>query len=152
MRAPPLRLRIAASPLLAGALTLVHGAAIACVVACLPGWWMPVSVSTAIAISLVFHVRRDALQRSGDAVTALVLRDEGRCELILANGDTVTGSIEGTTFATALLTVINVRPARPARPRAAVLMPDSAPAQEMRRVRVWLRFRARPDRPASGPL
>jgi toxin CptA len=152
MRAPPLRLRLAASPQLAGALTLAHGAAIACAVACLPGWWMPASVSAAIAISLVFHARRDALQLSGDAIVALVLRDEGRCELTLANGDTVTGSTEGSTFVTALLTVINVRPARPARPRAVVLMPDSAPAQDLRQVRVWLRYRVRPDTPASGPL
>jgi toxin CptA len=137
---------------LAAVLSLAHGAAIACAVACLPGWWMPASVSAAIAISLVFHVRRDALQLSGNAVIALVLQDDGRCELALANGCIITGSIEGTTFVTALLTVINVRPPGPARPRAAILLPDCAPAQDLRQVRVWLRYRVRPDMPASGPL
>jgi toxin CptA len=151
MRAVPLRLRIAASPLLAGALLLAHGAAIVCAVVFLPGWWMPVLVSAAIAVSLVFHIRRDALQLSGDAVTALYLKDEGRCELTLLNGDTLTGNIEGSTFVTASLTIINVRPVG-GRPRAAVLMPDSAPAQDLRRIRVWLRYRVRPDTSASRPF
>jgi toxin CptA len=152
MRAPPLRLQIAASPLLAGALALAHGAAIACAVAFLPGWWMPVLASAALTGSLVFHVRRDALQLSGRAVTEILLRDGGSGEFTLLNGDTLAGNIEGSTFVAPLLIVINVRPAGRGRRRTAVLLPDSAPAQDLRRVRVWLRHRVRPDMPASGPL
>lgn len=152
MRASPLRLRIAASPLLASALLLAHGAAIACAVLFLPGWWMPAVAAVAIAGNLVFHIRRDALQLSGHAVTELLLEDGARCELTLRNGETLAGNIEGSTFVAPLLIVINVSPEGQGRRRAAILMPDSAPAEDLRRVRVWLRHRVRPDATASGPL
>lgn len=152
MRAPPLRLQIAPSPLLAGALLLVHGGAIVCAVLFLPGWWLPSLIAATVAASLVFHVRRDALQQSGDAVSEILLKDGGQCELVLLNGDILTGNIEGSTFVAPLLTVINVRPKGSGRSRAAILMPGSAPAQDLRRVRVWLRHRAQPDTPASGSL
>ena len=150
MRASPLRLRIAASPLLATALALGHGAAIACAVVFVPGWWMPALASAAIAGSLAFHIRRDALQLSGHAVTELLLEDGARCEFTLRNGETLAGDIEGSTFVTPLLIVINVSPEGRHRRRAAILLPDSAPAEDLRRVRVWLRHRARPDTSGSG--
>jgi toxin CptA len=151
MRASPLRLRVAASPLLAGALSLAHGAAIACIVLFLPGWWMPALASAVIAGNLVFHIRRDALQLSGHAVTELLLEDGGRCGFTLKNGETLSGNIEGSTFVTPLLIVINVSPAGLRRRRSAILLPDSAAAEDLRRVRVWLRHRVRPDSAASGP-
>ena len=152
MRASPLHLRIAASPLLAGALLLAHGGAIICAVLFLPGWWMPALASAAIAGSLVFHIRRDALQLSGHAVTELLLEDGARCEFTLRNGETLAGNIQGSTFVAPLLIVINVSPEGRGRRRAAILMADSAPADDLRRIRVWLRHRARPDSPASGPF
>src|SRR5260221_2436796 len=128
MRAPPLRLQIAASPLLAGALSLAHGAAIACAVGFLPGWWMPALASAALTVSLVFHVRRDALQLSGDAVTEIVLRDGGYDEFTLLNGDTLAGNIEGSTFVAPLLIVINIRPAGRGGRRAAGLVAPRCPS------------------------
>lgn len=152
MHASPLRLRIVASPSLASVLLLAHGAAIVCAVLFLPGWWMPTLAAAAIAGSLVFHIRRDALQLSGTAVTELLLKDGARCEFTLKNGETLAGRIEGSTFVAPLLIVINVSPEGRGRRRAAILMPDSAPAEDLRRIRVWLRHRVRPDAPASGPF
>ena len=60
MRASRLILPIKASLLLALALLAAHGAAIACAIVFLPGWWLPGTVSAAIATSLAFHLRRDA--------------------------------------------------------------------------------------------
>jgi hypothetical protein len=151
MRTPPLRLRIAASPLLAGALLLAHGAAIACAILFLPGWAMPALASVAIAGSFVFHVRRDALQLSGDAVTEFLLQDGARCEFTLKNGQTLAGNIECSTFVAPLLIVIHVSPQGQGRHLSVVLMPDSAPAGDLRRVRVWLRHGVGPDTPGSGP-
>jgi len=148
MHAPALRVKVSPSPLLAGALALAHGAAITCCVLFLPAWELPALASALLAGSLVFHVRRDAMQRSGHAITELVLTNGGTCELSLLNGDTVTGNIEGSTFVAPLLTVINVCPAGRGRRRAVVLLPDSAPGQDLRRVRVWLRYRVRPELPA----
>lgn len=152
MRASPLRLRIAASPLLAGALLAAHGGAIACAVRFLPGWWMPALAATGIAASLVFHLCRDALQLSGEAVTGLLLQDGSRCEFTLRNGKTLAGYIEGSTFVAPLLIVINIRPDGHGRRRAAILTPGSAPAEDLRRIRVWLRHRVPKDPAGSGSL
>jgi toxin CptA len=147
-----LRLRIAPSALLASALLLAHGGAIACAVLFLPGWWMPALASTAIAGSVVFHIRRDALQLSGHSVTELLLKEGAGCEFTLKNGKTLAGNIEGSTFVAPLLIVVNIRPYGQGRRRAAILMPDSAAAEDLRRIRVWLRHRVRTDTPGSGPL
>lgn len=152
MRAAPLHLHIAASPQLAGILTLAHGAAIASATSFLPAWWMRALACMAIAVSLVFHVRRDALHLAGDAVTDIHARDGGQCELTLLNGHILAGNIEGTTFVAPLLTVVNVRLAGRGGWRSAILLPDSAPAQDLRQARVWLRHRARAGDPASRPL
>jgi toxin CptA len=112
---------------------------------------MPALATAALAASLVFHMRRDALQLSGHSVTELVLKDGDRCELILRNGETLAGTIEGSTFVAPLLMVINVRPEGRGRRRSAILMPDSAPAENLRSARVWLRHRVQLDSPTSGP-
>jgi len=152
MRASHLSVTIKASPLLAMALLLAHGGAIACVVVFLRGWWMPGLAAAGIAASLAFHLGRDALQLSAKAVVRLTLKEGALCELSLRGGETLTGTIDASTFVAPLLIVINVRPDGRGKRRAAILMPDSAPAQDLRRVRVWLRHRIRPDTPGSGPL
>ena len=151
MPSSPFRLRIAPSPMLAGALSLAHGTALGCIVLFLPGWWMPLLAATCVAASLVFHIRRDALQLSADSVIELVLLDGARCELTFRNGQTLAGTVEISTFVTLLLTVINVSPEGRGRHRTIVLMPDSASSENLRRIRVWLRHRIRLDAPASGP-
>ena len=152
MRMPPLRLSIAPSPLLAAALLIVHGAAIVCAILFLTGWAMPALASVAIAGSLVFHVRRDALQLSGHAVTELLLQDGARCEFTLKNGQTLVGNIEGSTFVAPLLIVIQVSRQGQGRHLSVVLMPDSAPAGDLRRIRVWLRHGVASDAPDSEPF
>ncbi len=112
---------------------------------------MPALAATAVAGSLVFHIRRDALQLSGTAVTELLLKDGARCEFTLKNGETLAGNIEGSTFVAPLLIVLNVSPDGQGRRRATILMPDSASADDLRRLRVWLRYRGRPGASASGP-
>lgn len=152
MRAAPVRLRIAASPLLAGILALAHGVAFASATWFLPAWWMRVLAGVALVSSMVFHARRDALQLAGDAVTEMQLHDGGRCELTLRNGDVLAGNIEDSTFVAPLLTVVNVRLHGRGGRRSAILVAGSAPKHDLRQLRVWLRHRARADARASGPL
>ena len=129
---------------------LAHGAAITCIVLILPGWWMPVLGGAALAASLVFHIRRDALLLSGHSVTDVLLTEAVRCEFTLRNGTTLTGNLEDSTFVAPLLIVINISQEARGRRRAAILMPDSASREDLRRIRVWLRHRVRPDSATSG--
>ena len=152
MRAARLTLRIKASRLLATALLLAHGGAIACAVIFLPGWWMPAMATTAVTASLAFHLCRDALQISGAAIAGLILKEGAECDLILKNGATFTGILQGSTFVAPMLIVINVRAPMGQGRRSAILLPDSAATEDLRRARVWLRHRIRLDAPASRPL
>jgi len=152
MPAARLSLQLRASLTLALALLLVHGAAIACAALYLPGWWARTVAVAALIASLTFHLRRSALLLSGSAVTAVTLTEPSQCALVCRNAQTFTGSVEPSTFVTPLLIVINVRDAARNARRSAVLLADSAPAQDLRALRVWLRHRTGGTAPGSGPL
>jgi hypothetical protein len=152
MRDAPLRLRVEPSRLLAGILALGHGTAFACAMWFLPAWWMRALAGVALVSSLVFHARRDALQLAGDAVTEMQLHDGRRCELTLRDGTVLAGSIEDSTFVAPLLTIVNVRLHARGGRRSVILLADSAPMQDRRQLRVWLRYRAHRDTRASGSL
>jgi hypothetical protein len=150
MDAPRLSVQIRPSRQLAIALVLLHSAAMACVLQFLPGAWMSAGAATAILASLVFHLRRDALQLSSDAATALTLKHGTQCELTLRNGATLSGFIDASSFTAPLLTIINVRPSARWSRRVAILVPDSASEQELRQLRVLLRHGVRLDTVDSG--
>jgi hypothetical protein len=147
-----LRIGIAPSPSLAALLVFAHLIAGACVVAFLPAWWAIAILTAALCASLVLHLRRDALRLSGDAVIEVTLHDHGRCELLTRGGAVLEGTVAGSSFVSALFTVVNVRLDGGRRLRSVVVMPDSAAAEERRRLRVWLRYRAHPEMPDSPRL
>jgi hypothetical protein len=143
MQVPRLSVQVAPSRQLAIALLVLHATAIGCVLEFLPGAWLSTGAALAIVASLVFHLRRDALQLSTDAVTAFLLKEGMQCELTFRNGGTLNGRIESSSFTAPLLTIILVRPSARWSRRVAILMPDSASKQELRQVRVWLRHGTR---------
>ena len=147
-----LRIRIAASPSLAVLLAFVHLVAGVCVVAFVPAWWAVSILIAALCASLVFHLRRDALRLSGDAVMEVTLRAQGRCELLTRGGALLGGTVAGSSFISQLFTVVNVRLDDSGRLRSVVVMPDCAEAEDRRRLRVWLRYRAQPEMPDSPTL
>lgn len=147
-----LRIGIAPSPLLAVLLVIAHLIAGACALIFLPGWWAAAILTTALCVSLFFHLRRDALRLSGDAVIEVTLRDHGCCELLTRNGVVLEGTVAGSSFVSGLFTVVNVRLDGGRRLRSVVVMPDCAAAEDRRRLRVWLRHRAHPEMPDSPLL
>lgn len=151
MRAASLRIPLNRSPLLAGVLGVVHAAAGICVLANLPVW-VGLPVTAAILASLVFHLRRDALLTASQAMTELVVKEGDRCELTLRNGATLHGQVQGSTFVAVALVVVNVRIDDRRWQRAVVLLPDSAPAEARRQLRVWLRYRHGQEEKNPEPL
>jgi hypothetical protein len=143
MQVPPLSVQLGPSRQLAIALVVLHSTAVACVLKFLPGAWLSAGAAIAIIASLIFHLRRDALQLSSDAVTALTLKDGTQCQLTFRSGGALSGRIENSSFTSPLLTIILVRPPGRWSRRVAILMPDSASEQELRQVRVWWRHGAR---------
>lgn len=98
-----------------------------------------------IAVSAAYSLRRDALQHAGDAIVDLILRQGGGCELTTLAGTRLTGQVLGSTFVSPWLTVVNVGLESGRGRRSVVLAPDSADADALRQLRVWLRYRCRPN-------
>jgi hypothetical protein len=80
---------------LAVLLAIVHLIAGACVFIFLPAWWVAAILTAALCASLAFHLRRDALRLSGDAVIEVTLRDRGRCPLLTRGGALLEGTVAG---------------------------------------------------------
>ncbi|HWH48892.1 MAG TPA: protein YgfX [Burkholderiales bacterium] len=147
-----LRIPFAASRSLAILLVIVHSVAGVCVVAFVPAWWAVAMLIGALCTSVVFHLRRDALRLSDNAVIEVTLRDDGRCELLTRGAAVLNGTVAGSSFISAWFTVLNVRLDDSGTLRSVAVMPDCADAEDRRRLRVWLRYRTQPEMPDSSTL
>lgn len=146
-----LRIPIRRSSTLATALVLVHAIAAACVVISLPpGVALP--GLAAIAASGFHCLRADALQVSPEAIVEFLLREGGRCALLTRGGRTYTGQVQGSTYVSPGLTVVNVRLDPGRRRLSLVFTRDSAAPEMQRELRVWLRYRCGGSPPESAAL
>jgi toxin CptA len=126
------------SRILALALTLMAGTALACAWISLPGLAF-VPVAAGIVLTWASHLAQ-ALQRGGRAARALELDAQGRARWQDVSGQWQEAEILPSSYASDWLIVVNMRGSG-RRGRSLVLLPDSAAAEELRRLRVWLRWR-----------
>ena len=146
-----LRISISRSPLMAAVLTVMHAAAAACLLAYAPRLsWVLAGVGALVA-SLVFHLWRDALLLASHSLVEISVLEDGSCVLLDRGGVELQGRVMKSTFVSPLLIAINVRQESGGH-RSLVLLPDSAPAEDRRRLRVWLRHAIRPDQTGSAGL
>jgi toxin CptA len=133
-----LTLTLRPSRTLALALSLMAGAALACSWIGLPrpGFLL---AATGIALAWIWHLA-PALQRGRRAVRALELGAAGDARWQDCAGQWNEAEVEPGSYVSGWLVVLNLR-APGARRRSLVLLPDSAAAEELRRLRVWLRWR-----------
>ncbi|MFH1602414.1 MAG: protein YgfX [Pseudomonadota bacterium] len=133
-----LTLSIRPSRILALVLTLMAGTALAAAWSSLPELAI-VPIAAGILLALVWHIP-DALHRGARGVRALELGAEGDARWQDGSGRWHEGKIMPSSYVSAWLVVVNLDGnARAA--RALVLLPDSAAAEDLRRLRVWLRWR-----------
>lgn len=134
--APPLELRLRPSRQLALFLLFSHGATLAVLTAVnLPPWAVAV-LASAIIVSFVHYWRRYVLRRSPRAVVAVSWRAEG---WQLTDG---TGRVQDARLLPGSYLGEHLIVLRFSAPRryVAVLLPDSAPAGELRELRARLRL------------
>lgn len=151
MTAAPHTLRLALGPSrgLAAVLVCAHLAAVSVVwSAQLPLVWT-LGFKLAVAASLAWTTWAAALRRAPRAVVVLELDADGAVRALLRSGTWIECQVAGSTFVSAPLTVLNLRSRSGIRTRAVVIPADSAPADELRALRVWLRWRMNPA--ATGP-
>jgi hypothetical protein len=113
------------------------GAALACAWISLPGLAFA-PLATGIVLAWVWHCAQ-ALQRSGSAMRALELKAEGAVRWQDGSGEWRDAEILSGSYVSGWLLVLILRGG--GRRRSLVLLPDAAAADDLRRLRVWLRWR-----------
>lgn len=132
-----LSLTLKPSRALALALTVTAGAALACSWFSLPGLaFLPVAAG--ILLAWIWHLA-PALQRGARAVRGLELGANGEARWQDASGCWNETEIQPGTYVSNWLIVVHLGAGRQGRTLA--LLPDCARAEELRQLRVWLRWR-----------
>lgn len=130
-----LRLDLKPSRLLAGALVLAHGLASAAAWVSLSGWLQYLvwgAILTSLARTLL-HAVHPAL--------SLELNEDGRASWRNRDGTWHDGELGRSHFVSAGFVVLTLETAGLRRPKRVILMADSVPPEDFRRLRVWLRWR-----------
>ncbi len=139
-----LRLQLRPSRQLAWLLLAGHAAAVVLSWLAPVAWWLSLGLSMAVATSLGFTVRNQALRSAAGALTALELRPDGSAAVEDRQGRRSEVRILGSSFVSPLLTILNLAVTGLRLRRSLVVAPDALAAEEFRRLRVWLRWRRAP--------
>ena len=133
-----LSLALRPSRVLALALTLIAAAALACAWVSLPGLAFA-PIAAGIALAWAWHCAQ-ALQRGACATRTLELSAEGGVRFEDGQGRWQDAEIQSDSYVSGWLIVVNLGAGGRCR-RSLVLLPDAAAAEDLRRLRVWLRWR-----------
>lgn len=136
----PIRLTLQPSRQLALILAAAGIAACAAVLSLPLSGWQRLGVIVPIAAATLYHVLRDALLRMPRSVVAIEVGAQGEFRCQARNGDWQGAAVQGDSFVTTWLTVLNLRVEGERRRRHALLLSDSADTEMLRRLRVWLRW------------
>ena len=126
------------SRVLSLSLTAAAGAAAGCAWISLPLLAFA-PVAAGIALAWAWHIAR-ILQRRPGSVHALELAAQGNARWQDGSGQWHEAEILPSSYVSGWLVVMNLSGGG-GRRRSVVLLPDSVVAEEMRRLRVWLRWR-----------
>ena len=136
--AAPLRIDAGPSRRLGLYLWATHLGALALVPWFSLAWYFQLSLGALIGLSLARGIRTHALRSAACAVRAAELDGEGAWTLLLADGRVLSARLLDSSLVHPLLLVLNFHTGRLGR-RHLVLAPDSANADQVRRLRVRLR-------------
>jgi toxin CptA len=123
---------------LAGLLLVAHALALAAVWVSLAGW--PQVLAAFGVVLSGAGCLAEALLRSSRAAVSLELREDGRASWRDRNGGWHESRLGSGHFVSAIFVVLRLDQAGRGR-KWLVLMGDSAPAEDFRRLRIWLRWR-----------
>jgi hypothetical protein len=133
-----LKIDIRPSLILSSALSALHFLALAAAWVSLTGWAQYLVVSGVLLSGAA--TLGSVLQLLPAAVMSLELHADGRASWRDRRGGWHQGGLGGGHYVSWVLVVVGLRPAE-RRIRRLVLAADSAPPEDMRRLRVWLRWR-----------
>lgn len=107
---------------------------------------LPIAVAAAgtvvLGVSLGFYLWRIALLRSSRSIVAIEIGDDDKLAFRTLDGKWQTAKLQQSSFVSPWLTILNLKPENARWLRNVVILADSMPEEEFRRLRVWLRWKA----------
>jgi len=100
--------------------------------------WLRLTVSTLLIVVAIFHIWQDALLRFSWSWASVEVNSAGALILNRRDGIACEATIQISSFVASYLTVLNVGIGNSRWQRHLILLPDSADADSLRRLRVWL--------------
>ena len=104
-------------------------------------WWLALGLSTGAAVSFVISLRRHALRIGGTAIIGIELTAAGAVTVQDGAGHWSPVEVGNSSFVSPALAVLNLHAPGARWTRSLVIPAGSLPAEEFRRLRVWLRWR-----------
>ncbi len=126
---------------MAAILVIAHGAAIAVIALVSLPLWVQLIAIAALAGSFAFEIRQTVLLRAPDAVVALEIAADDTLSVHTRRGNWIKCEVQGRTYVTYFLTILNLKEQGGGRAKRAVILPDSIDAEDFRKLRVWLRWK-----------
>ena len=136
------RITISPSVWIAAALCAAHVAAAVLL------WVIPIPVmgkltlTVAVALSLVFFVARDAALHAAHSIVALEIREGGEMAFQTRRGEWLDCEVLESSYVSPRLTIVNLRPRLRWGKRRLILVPDNVDPRDFRRLRTWLRWKS----------
>ena len=136
-----LRINLQPSLLLAGILTLAHGAILLAIALIGIPLWAKIIATVVIVTNGAYCVWRHALLKGADAPVAIVISANNAFTFDTRCGESCDCRVSGGTYVKPYLTVLDLKIADGRAIKRIVLLPDSLHADDFRRLRVWLRWK-----------
>jgi toxin CptA len=98
-------------------------------------------ISMLVLASYLFYLRRDGLLASPGSITHIRFDHDGKCMYRTREGTFLEAIVLGSSLSTPWLGVLNLKSGGRLLARHAVIFPDSADAETLRKLRVLLRWK-----------
>jgi toxin CptA len=114
--------------------------------------WLQIATGAMLLSSAAHAIHRHALRRGPRSVVALDFSDRGQLRVRTRDGHWHAGRVLGSSLVSPALVILNIRLESRRLPVHVVIPGDSADAEDLRRLRVWLRWgpRATADAATGG--
>ena len=136
-----LRIGLRPSRILAGVLTIAHGAAVAVVLLVGIPLWAEIAGTAVLLVHLPIVLRQHALLLAAGAVVSIEVGSDNKISVQTRSGEWGEYEVAGGTYVMPYLAVLNLRQSDGRSVKRISILPDTLHADDFRQLRVWLRWK-----------
>lgn len=138
----PHRLALKPSRRLAALLLMLHCAGVSGLLPLTLPFWSKLAMSLVIAAACLVALHRHVLGLAATSVRELLLREDGRVDATLADGDRYEAAVSGRSTLWPWLVILQLEGGGGARRQTLAILPDALAGEEWRMLRSWMRWKS----------